>query len=136
MSIIDLKSYLTASGKYPDREKHPELTPQLLANASELLRRVNTLLADLGISTVSISSGFRPQSVNAATPGAAKKSLHTICKAVDIADKDGSLAKLVAPRPDLLHKHDLWLESPDNTKGWVHLDCGTRAERPSRIFKP
>jgi hypothetical protein len=62
-------------------------------------------------------------------------------RAIDLLDnKEQSLAKLVQSRPDLLKKYDLWLENPDFTKGkntnWVHLDMGTRNDRPSRQFNP
>lgn len=135
--IINLKDYLTASGKYLNRETHKELTDEYKDNAIELLNKVNKLLQELNISKVEISSGFRPSEVNAGIPNAAKKSLHMTCKAVDILDnKEQDLGKLILENSNLLTKYGLWLEDLDHTKGWVHLDNGTRRDRPVRVFKP
>ena len=139
--MISLSDYLTASGAYPEREKSPEVTPELLANAEQLLKAVNSLLAELNVKFAKVSSGFRPSSVNAGIANAAKKSLHTQCLAIDLLDDKGqSLGKKFASNPELLRKYGLFLEDLDSTKGkntnWVHTDLGTRADRPSRIFKP
>ena len=144
---ITLKDYLTASGSYPEREKHKELTPELLKNAEKLLTQVNQLLKDLGVSSARVSSGFRPSEVNAATAGAAKKSLHTQCLAIDIIDdKNQSLANKInklenEAKDQFLGKYGLWLEHPEATKGkntnWCHLDLSTsRSPRKVRVFKP
>jgi hypothetical protein len=144
--MITLKDYLTASYTYPAREKSTELTPELLKNAEELLKRVNALLLDLGIDKVRVSSGFRPSSVNANIANAAKKSLHMSCLAIDIVDdKDQSLSKrLLKDAEDnkdssLLTKHGLWLEHPKHTIGkftnWTHLDMSsTRKARQIKVF--
>jgi len=134
--MITLKDYLTASGKYPDREKHSELNDELLANAEELLKRVNAFLMDLGVVEVKVSSGFRPSSVNASLPNSAKKSLHMQCKAIDLEDPNGELDALFVSNPSLKTRHNLWQENPASTKSWAHLDIGIRWERPSRIFNP
>jgi len=138
---ISLRDYLTASGAYPERESSTELTPEFLLNATRLLKNVNSLLSDLGIQQVKISSGFRPASVNERVANAAKKSLHMQCLAVDILDdKNQTFASTFAANPDLLRKYNLFLESPVSTKGqntnWSHLDMGARKDRPSRIFLP
>lgn len=139
--MISLSDYLTASGEYPEREKSPELTPELKNNAEKLLKAVNAILNDLDIKFGKVSSGFRPAAVNAGIGNAAKKSLHMQCLAIDLLDdKAQSIAKKLAANPDLLRKYGLFLEDLDSTKGkntnWAHLDLGTRADRPSRIFKP
>ena len=140
--MITLYALLTSSDKYPDRALSPELTDEMVEDGADLIRQVNALLEDLESSASDISSGFRPASVNANTPNSAKKSLHMVCKAVDLVDdKDQTLAKLIAANSELLTKHGLWLEHPDSTKGkstnWVHLDnSSTRKDRPIRIFKP
>ena len=58
--MITLKDAITSSGSYPDRETHPELTPDVISNLEVLLIHVNALLDGLKISKVKISSGFRP----------------------------------------------------------------------------
>ncbi len=141
--MIDLKEYLTASSNYPDREKHKELTQEYLDNAARLLKAVNACLAECGIDTTKlrVSSGFRPSAVNAQIANAAKKSLHTTCRAIDILDDSKqSIAGILKGKPDVLKKYELWLENPDFTKGkntnWVHLDLGVRTDRKSRMFNP
>lgn len=139
--LLTLNDVVTASNKYPDRAKSPELTDEVKSNINDLITRVNALLTELGVKQVTVSSGFRPSAVNAAIANAAKKSLHTQGKAVDLLDdKAQTLANLIAKSPNLLKKHDLWIEDPSATKGqstnWVHLDCGVRKDRPSRSFKP
>jgi hypothetical protein len=128
---ISLESYLMG------RARQWPLTDEQTANAHNLLARVNALLTDLGWSqTIVVSSGYRPASINGTIKGAAPKSYHTRCLAVDIHDPQQALGKLCASRPDLLRKHGLFLESLDSTRTWCHLDAGTRTDRPSRIFKP
>lgn len=136
---ITLKEYLTASNKYPDREKHKEVNSD---NANRLLNAINSFLNEIKAKgPFVISSGFRPSEVNAQIANAAKKSLHTQCLAIDLLDdKDQTLGKLCASKPDLMRKYGLFLEDLGSTVGkntnWVHLDLGTRADRESRIFKP
>lgn len=139
--MISLEQYLTSSGRYKDRASSPECTQEVKDNAIKLLSKVNLLLKDLNVTIVDITSGFRTSGANAATSNAAKKSLHMQCLAVDILDNaNQDLAKLIVSRPELLEKYDLWIEDPAATRGkntnWVHLDIGTRSDRPIRMFKP
>lgn len=139
-----LNAYLTASNVYPDRAKHKELTPALLANANSLLVKVQAFFKDLGLNleNYKISSGFRPSEVNGALANAAKKSLHQQCLAIDIMDdKNQGLAKLVQSRADLRRKHGIWLEDPSYCKGkytnWVHLDISSvRPHQDDMEFVP
>lgn len=98
-----------------------ELTQEHVANAIDLLSRVQALLTELGVKSVRISSGWRPSLVNSKTPGAAKSSYHTRAKAVDLVDVEGKLYTIIALNPDLLKKHGLWMENRLSTKTWVHL---------------
>lgn len=141
MKKITLEQYLTSSGKYPDRATSHELNMELIRNANILLDKVNEFLEELGISEVTLSSGFRPTDVNAATPNAAKKSNHCICVAMDIEDdKDQTLGHLILSNPELLRKYGLFVEDLASTIGqntnWTHLDYMERTDRPSRSFKP
>ena len=135
---MNLQNYLTANGKYPDRAKHTELTPELLKNADMFILGVNNFLKEIGIdpAKVIVSSGFRPSDVNAKVAGSAKKSLHMQCKAVDFVDVSGELYKKATEKPELLRKYGLFVEDRSATPSWLHLDIGVRADRPSRIFKP
>lgn len=134
--MINLEDYISASGKYPERLNSEELTKTIKDNAVVLLNKVNQLLQELGITNVKVSSGFRPSAVNAKVKGAAKKSLHMSGRAVDIYDPEHEIMHKILARPDLLKKYDLWLEAPECTPSWTHLDNGTRTERPLRVFKP
>jgi len=131
--LITLDQYSMGRDKlYPD-----EWTQDVQNNAIRLLKIVNAFLNELGIKEAIVSSGFRPAAINGKITNAAKKSYHMIGLAVDIKDNDNQdLANLIASNPDLLRKYNLWLESPAATKGWAHIDLGSRMDRPSRVFNP
>lgn len=107
------------------------------------LKKLHSALFDLETAygkPFKVSSGYRTQAANEAAHGA-KKSLHMVCKACDIADPQGELDAWCTAHQDLLNKLGLWQEHPDATKGWCHVDIGTRASlnRPGcgkRQFKP
>lgn len=141
--VITLDMYFTDFITKKDRRKeYPnDFTPEILANAKKLLVQINAILIDLGIEKAQVSSGWRPEAINNKTTNAAKKSYHMLGLAIDILDnKNQDLSKLVASKPDLLKKYNLWLEDSASTKGkntnWCHMDLGTRSDRPVRIFKP
>ena len=135
--MIDLETYLTASGKYPERATNSELDQTKLDNAGILLGKVNQLLSDLNIEEIEVTSGFRPSAVNASLGNASKKSAHMNCKAVDLKDDENhTLWNIIAAKPDLLRKYGLFLEDSASTKGWVHLDDKERDDRPTRVFIP
>jgi len=69
-----------------------ELNNELVNNATVTVDRANALLKLFGTNR-GVTSGWRPKTLNDATPGAAKKSNHIKCLAVDLEDKDGKLAK-------------------------------------------
>jgi hypothetical protein len=112
-------------------------TPEVQANAIKLLKVINSFLTELGIEEATVSSGFRPLAINNKTLHAAKSSYHMSGLAVDLKDNNiQDLGKLIASRPDLLKKYNLWLEDLNHTHYWTHLDLGTRTDRPSRVFLP
>lgn len=144
IDLITLDMLITANNRYPDRLQSPELTDELKANGMKLLEKVNQLLRDLNITTIDLSSGFRPSTVNEDVPNAAKNSAHELCMAVDlIDDKNQSLAKLLENDYNInkdnshLVKNELYMESPLSTIGhvstWIHLQI-----RPTinRVFIP
>ena len=136
--MLNLSDYLTASNKYPERAIHKELTNELLDNAKDFVDTINAFLTEIGLEDVEeVSSGFRPTDVNSKIPNAAKASLHSKCLAVDFKDPQGKIAKKCKENPTLLKKYKLFLENPEYTKGWCHLDKSpTRPDRPSRMFNP
>lgn len=109
-----------------------EVTP----NSYALLFRVNSLLHEINWPhPVIVNSGYRTPEHNKQI-GGAKNSLHMCGKAVDISDPNKELYSAILERVELLKKIELWMEDGMNTKDWVHLDIGNRAQRDARIFKP
>lgn len=113
------------------RDKDFPLDILMLRNMAELLSRVNHMVATLQWDP-RVTSGYRPSAINK-TIGGAKMSTHTVCAGIDLADPDGKWGSYLRKNPSILEKYDLYLEHPDHTKGWVHLD--TRKRR-NRIFIP
>lgn len=122
-----------------------QLTPALRASADNTLARVNKLLAVMDVDGITlesspitltpVSSGWRPVAINAATPGAAARSLHITCEAIDLYDPEGVLDNWCMQNITLLEAYSLYLEHPAATKGWCHLQ--TRAPRSGkRVFYP
>ena len=127
---------LKLSDYYMGRDKthRGELTRELRANARDTVRRVNRLLRRAGI-TVSVSSGWRPVTINAAVPGSAKNSKHILCLAIDLDDRNGQLDAWCMANPEVLEELGLWLEHPRATPGWCHLQ--TQPPRSgNRVFEP
>jgi len=113
------------------RDKTDPLTPEMEANLAKLL---NAFRATYG-KPMSVSSGYRPPSVNAKIPNAAKKSSHMTCEACDFVDRDGALDSFCLKHLDLLEKCGLYLEHPDDTPNWCHLQI-RRPGSGNRVFKP
>lgn len=119
--MITLNDAITASGKYNDRLTNPECTDEVKTNLNELLIKVNSLLDELDLKDIRVSSGFRPSEVNAALANSAKKSHHVTGNAIDLLDNGGKLDELFSENIPMLEKHGLYLESPKSTIGWSHL---------------
>lgn len=143
---LTIEMVITSSNAYPDRAKSPELTKEVRSNIQRLVQAVNQLLDHLKWQApIAVSSGFRTTQSNAKIANAAAKSLHTLGLAVDIMQpkNNNALAQAIRQaqaKDKILTKLGLWMEDPQFTVGkntsWVHLDLGTRADRPSREFKP
>lgn len=128
--MITLADYwMGRDAKYPQ-----DLTIEILANAGELVLRVNRLLDHFG-ETRSVNSGWRPPSVNGATPGAALKSKHMTGQAIDLADPDGDLDEWCLENESVLATLLLWQEHPAATKGWCHLQM-VPPKSGRRVFYP
>lgn len=115
------------------RDKDSPLTKELETNLTKLLMALNAFRKIYGKPMV-VSSGYRPEAVNAATPGAAKHSNHMICLACDFKD-DGKLDQYCVDNQDVLEKCGLYLEDPAHTPGWTHLQC-VPPRSGNRIFIP
>lgn len=139
--MITLKQYFMGR----DLIYRTSLTDELRANAQVTIDRVNALLEEAlrgGVTLEThpvnhslVSSGWRPAAVNAKTAGAAPKSKHMICKAIDVYDPDGDLDDWCMDNLSELEAIGLWMEHPSATKGWCHLQI----EPPrsgKRVFYP
>lgn len=101
------------------RDKQSPLTEEMKKNTQKLLSAVNKLLSFYG-KKVSISSGYRPASINSSV-GGAQGSAHQTCEAVDIADPKSEFAKWCMANQDKIKECGLYLEDPRWTPTWVHL---------------
>lgn len=132
--MITLEQYLMGRDK-----QYPELwTDELKDNATILLGRVNQLLAhyaDQAGRTPGVRSGWRPAPLNAQIPGAAPKSNHMVARAIDINDNDGNFKKWVFSNLPLCEEYELWLEAPEFTPTWCHLQS-VSPHSGHRVFIP
>lgn len=103
-----------------------------LRNLEDLCRKVNALgylppmYASSCLRSLKDQLRINPKAIG---------SSHLYGCAVDIADKDGKLAKWLLAHKDLLEKYGLYMEDPKYTNGWVHLQ--TYAPKSmNRIFIP
>lgn len=126
--MIILSDYWMGRDKrYPAR-----LTDEIVANASDLLGRVNLLLSFAYKDNVRpaldkltgchVASGWRPPEVNDATINAASHSKHLDGNAIDLRDNGTrDLARWCLRNLDDLHEIGLWMEDPQWCPDWVHL---------------
>lgn len=111
-----------------------EYTPEIGSNAQLLVNRVNWLMDRLGIEEFRVTSGWRPVAVNRAARGA-PRSAHLHGMAVDISDSDRALSAKLLENQTLLEEAGLYLEDPDHTPTWVHLQTRP-TQSGNRVFKP
>ncbi len=115
------------------RDAEYPLTPVMEGNLAELLKRLNQFRHIYGNPMV-VSSGYRPGPYNIKAGGAPNSS-HLTCEACDFRDADGKLKDYLSKNPGILDICDLYMEHPDVTPTWVHLQI--RATKSgNRIFKP
>lgn len=137
MKITLADYWMGRDDDFPD-----ELTPRVKANAALTVDRANELLVAYAEATGDtrhrkVNSGWRPLAINARVRGSAARSKHISGEAVDLDDFDGSLDRWCASASGLaaLEKIGLWLEHPNHTNGWTHLQVvPPRSGR--RVFFP
>lgn len=111
-----------------------ELTEELKQNAQTTVDKANALLERFG-QRRDITSGWRPTAVNKLVSGAAARSNHMRCCAVDLADPDGDLDEWCLAHPHILMEVGLWQEHPASTKGWCHVQI-VPPKSGNRVFYP
>ena len=132
-----------------DKKYRKELNEEVVDNSINLMRRVNSLLKELGVNNATVTSGWRPRSYNEELRRrgipAALNSRHITGEAVDLADVGQTISKAVMKNPSILDKYGLWMEHPSRTRNWVHFDLGSGrnadrmpdgSKRKNRIFNP
>ncbi len=102
-----------------DKTFPDDYTEQISDNLDDLLVRINVIRTAYNKPMI-VSSGFRPPSINAGTPGAAPHSNHMLGLAVDIQDLDGALWNWCMQNLQLFKDNGLYLEDRRWTKGWCH----------------
>lgn len=143
---ITEQDYFTGPGKVRrDQCYAGECSDEIRANAQETVRRANLLLFAMAKDGVTLAidpqtgslshSGWRPAAVNAATKGAAPKSNHMNGKACDLYDPNGKLDAWCLSHLDVLASIGLWMEHPDNTPLWCHVQIVPPGSG-HRVFMP
>lgn len=103
-----------------------DLTHEIIQNAHITVDKINALIADFEFDTDleldTWASGWRPPSVNGSTPNAATGSKHLTARAGDVHDTPGrDFARWCLRNLDRLEAVGLWMEDPQWTPTWVHL---------------
>lgn len=132
--IITPYDILTSSNRYPERMLWEECDQEVRENAQVLARKITALMED--VNKRLISSGFRTTESNK-DAGGAKKSNHRRALAADLINIGHYLKQdyLQNKGNSLLVKHDLYLEDPDYTPTWTHLQS-VPPRSGKRIFIP
>lgn len=117
------------------RDKQYPLDKDQEASLAILLERINKVRTKYA-KPMTISSGYRPAVINSKVPGAAKKSSHTLCMAVDIRDVDGKVREWVLANLDFLQSIGLWIEDFRWTPTWVHFQIRPASKRIFLAYDP
>jgi hypothetical protein len=124
---------ITASEVLMGRHIAHPLSQDLKLNLDGLLNALNALRRAYG-KPMRVTSGYRPAPFNKAA-GGTKLSNHMVCLACDFADPDGALDAWCMANLHELEKAGLWLEHPDATPGWCHLQA-VPPRSGNRVFRP
>lgn len=103
-------------------------------NLDQLLIPMNKIRDAYGQPMI-VNSGWRPNSINSNTPGAAKNSKHCLGLACDIADPHGLVLVWVLDNLQMLKDLNIYIEDPRWCPNWVHFGLGPPASG-HRIFVP
>lgn len=136
-----MKLYFTRDEILMGRDLQAPLTPEMEQNLDILIKSISKVREAYGQSLI-VSSGYRPQSINASV-GGAKKSAHMNCQAVDILDEDGYFANWVINNLTLMEECSIFVEDPRYTvvynsdgsrkNGWIHMQTRPTSQR---VFIP
>ena len=127
--IFTLRELLNA-GQHKWQESEIDLVTK--RNLEDLIRKVNLLGY---IPPMRASSCLRSLSDQKRINPKAMGSSHLYGAAIDISDPKGELAKWLLANRNRLVECGLWMENPEHTKGWVHLQIYS-VKSGNRIFNP
>lgn len=124
-SMISAKEVLMGRAEFED------LSEELQNNLHDLLVKLNKFRAAYA-NPMYVSSGYRPPAINKKI-GGGSKSAHMSLQACDFKDADGKIFEFIKANPSILEECELYLEDPQWTPTWIHLQ-----NRPAskRIFIP
>jgi hypothetical protein len=104
-----------------------ELTQKLKDNATYTVACTNRLMVfmeadEIDTSQIDNNSGWRPKSINTATPGADPNSPHVTCEGIDLSDKNNIVKKWIQDNPDKVKEAGfVATEDFSLTSTWCHL---------------
>lgn len=109
-----------------------DIDKTILHNMEDLCQKVNSLGYTPPMYANSCLRSIKDQQrINPKAMGSA----HLYGAAIDISDKDGKLKTWLLKQPELLTYAGLWMENPDKTSGWIHLQLYA-PKSMRRIFNP
>lgn len=123
-------SELLNAGQHKWKESEVDIV--IKRNLEDLCRKINTLGYQPPMRATSCLRSIKDQQrINPSAMG----SSHLYGCAVDIADPKGELKKWLETRAATLINCGLWLENPEKTNGWIHLQSYC-PKSMNRIFNP
>lgn len=112
--------------------KESEVDAVTMRNLKDLVGKLNKLgFVPPRVATSCLRSLADQKRINPSALG----SSHLYGAAVDIGDADGKLKAWLKANPNKLVECGLWMESPEYTKSWCHLQIYAPASF-NRVFKP
>lgn len=112
--------------------KESEVDAVTMRNLKDLCNKLNKLgFVPPRVATSCLRSLADQKRINPKAMG----SSHLYGAAVDVGDSDGKLKAWLKANPNKLVECGLWMESPEYTKTWCHLQSYAPASF-NRVFKP
>ena len=106
-----------------DRRLEYAWDDELFNNANIMISRLNQLANRLPLNlrnSLQITSAYRPGKYNSRA-GGAPNSLHTTCRAIDLANLSNALGIYLLENPSILEGCNLWAEHPEATLRTRHI---------------
>ena len=117
-----------------------EPTPEHIENMKVLAEKIFEPIRRHFNTSIFISSGYRSEALNKATPGASKTSQHSKGEAMDI-DMDGSSSKVSNAdifywiKDNLNFDSLIWEFGDETNPSWVHVSYNTKGNQRMQVLK-